>query len=56
MSLHSIIEPAGTLNTGWGLIDKDCPKPDIRNKAEEAKEPKEDEGARTPKKELVHHG
>jgi len=37
MSLHSIIEPAGTLQTGWKLVPKDGKTADIRNpdKAEE---------------------
>ena len=34
MGLHSIIEPAGTLQTGWKLTDKDPAKADIRNKDE----------------------
>jgi len=35
MSLHSIVEPAGTLQTGWHLSDKDPRKADVRN-ADEA--------------------
>jgi len=32
MSLHSIIEPAGTLVTGWKLVPKrDCHAADVRN-------------------------
>jgi len=32
MSLHSIIEPAGTLVTGWKLVPKpDCNAADLRN-------------------------
>ena len=32
MSLHSIIEPAGTLMTGWKLVPKrDCHAADTRN-------------------------
>jgi len=32
MSLHSIIEPAGTLMTGWKLVPKrDCHAADVRN-------------------------
>ncbi|HET9628296.1 MAG TPA: hypothetical protein VFP14_02325 [Novosphingobium sp.] len=32
MSLHSIIEPAGTLMTGWKLVPKrDCHSADVRN-------------------------
>ena len=31
MSLHSIVEPAGTLQTGWKLSEKDPKKADIRN-------------------------
>ncbi len=31
MSLHSIVEPAGTLQTGWKLSGKDPRQTDIRN-------------------------
>ena len=32
MSLHSIIEPAGTLLTGWKLVPRqDCHAADLRN-------------------------
>ena len=31
MSLHSIVEPAGTLQTGWKLSGRDPKKADIRN-------------------------
>ena len=41
MGLHSIVEPAGTLQTGWKLTDKDPDNVDIRNKdaAEPVPEP-----------------
>lgn len=49
MSLHCIIEPAGTLLTGWGLIpEHDAPIPaDPRNR-DEARPPNPREGDRTP--------
>ena len=47
MSLHSIIEPAGTLSTGWKLVPRDPHKADIRNR-DEAAPPPGDEGDRTP--------
>lgn len=48
MSLHSIIEPAGTLSVGWGLVpDHDVGKADLRNK-DKAEKPDPTEGDRTP--------
>ncbi|MBC2665011.1 hypothetical protein H7F51_05745 [Novosphingobium flavum] len=45
MSLHSLIEPAGTLLTGWKLVPGDKRKSaDIRNKDEPSAVP--DEGDR----------
>jgi hypothetical protein len=45
MSLHSIIEPAGTLLTGWALVPETRKKAaDIRNKEEASPVP--DEGER----------
>ena len=34
MSLHSIVEPAETLQTGWHLAEKDPKKADVRNSGE----------------------
>lgn len=49
MGLHSIIEPAGTLLTGWGLVpDADCTKADVRNKGEGARPAPAEDGDRTP--------
>jgi len=48
MSLHSIIEPAGTLSTGWKLVPRDPLKADIRNRDEATPPVAEDEGDRTP--------
>lgn len=53
MSLHSIVEPAGTLATCWGLIGKDDKKPDIRNKAEETDPVPSDDTQLSAK--TVHH-
>jgi len=47
MSLHSIVEPAGTLSTGWKLVPRDPQKADIRNRDDAAPAP-EGEGDRTP--------
>ena len=47
MSLHSLVEPAGTLATGWKLVPRDKRKADIRNN-DEASPPDEGEGDRTP--------
>ena len=48
MSLHSIIEPAGTLLTGWTLVPHDEKKTaDVRNK-DECPTCETDEGDRTP--------
>ena len=48
MSLHSIIEPAGTLVTGWKLVPKPANQAaDVRND-DDCPVPECDEGDRTP--------
>lgn len=45
MGLHSIIEPAGTLTTGWNLITGNGRKmADIRNKDEASPVPGQGDG------------
>ncbi len=46
MSLHPLVEPAGTLLTGWKLVPRDPARADIRNK-DEAETPNPAEADRT---------
>lgn len=47
MGLHSIIEPAGTLMTGWELVPDCADLIDVRNK-DRAPAPDPTEGDRSP--------